>query len=57
MDVIIRTKLLNLITYLNIFIDGCFPKLLQGSMDALNKLLAEPLPVNRFRPKYVFSQI
>ena len=27
--------------------------LLQGSMDALNKLLREPIPVNRFRPKYL----
>lgn len=27
--------------------------LLQGSLDALNQLLREPVPINRFRPKYV----
>ena len=25
---------------------------MQGSLDALNKLLKEPIPINRFRPKY-----
>ncbi|KAI9122675.1 hypothetical protein K1719_006515 [Acacia pycnantha] len=36
----------------NIMFSDCFPFLLlsQGSMDALNKLLKEPIPVNRFRP-------
>ncbi|KAG2330252.1 hypothetical protein Bca4012_020145 [Brassica carinata] len=27
----------------------------QGSLDALNELLKEPVPINRFRPKYVSS--
>ncbi|KAF7842930.1 mitochondrial amidoxime reducing component 2 [Senna tora] len=36
----------------NIMFSDCFPFLLlsQESMDALNKLLKEPIPVNRFRP-------
>ncbi|KAK4254616.1 hypothetical protein QN277_009972 [Acacia crassicarpa] len=36
----------------NIMFSDCFPFLLlsQGSMDALNKLLKEPISVNRFRP-------
>ncbi|GAB2280977.1 hypothetical protein Dimus_015594 [Dionaea muscipula] len=37
--------------YITMFSDG-FPFLLasQGSLDALNKLLKEPIPINRFRP-------
>lgn len=31
--------------------------LLQGSLDALNKLLNEPVPINRFRPKYQIRPI
>ncbi|XP_054776571.1 uncharacterized protein LOC129285052 [Prosopis cineraria] len=36
----------------NTMFADCFPFLLlsQGSMDALNNLLKEPIPVNRFRP-------
>ncbi|CAK9160119.1 unnamed protein product [Ilex paraguariensis] len=34
-----------------------FLLLSQGSLDALNKLLKEPLTVNRFRPKYVFGLV
>lgn len=32
-----------------------FMLLSQGSMDALNKLLKEPIPINRFRPNIVVS--
>ncbi|KAF9620717.1 hypothetical protein IFM89_014017 [Coptis chinensis] len=38
--------------YRTMFSDGYpFMLLSQGSLDALNKLLKEPVPVNRFRPK------
>lgn len=30
---------------------------LQGSLDALNKLLKQPVPINRFRPKYVQMKV
>ncbi|KAE8668686.1 MOSC domain-containing protein 2 [Hibiscus syriacus] len=31
-----------------------FMLLSQESLDALNKLMKEPVPINRFRPKYIF---
>ncbi|KDO77222.1 hypothetical protein CISIN_1g021930mg [Citrus sinensis] len=38
---------------ITMFSDGYpFMLLSQGSLDALNKLLKEPVPINRFRPKY-----
>lgn len=29
----------------------------QESLDGLNQLLKEPLPINRFRPKYLFFHV
>ncbi|KAK1556444.1 hypothetical protein Q3G72_005074 [Acer saccharum] len=34
-----------------------FMLLSQESLDALNKLLKEPVPINRFRPKYISYHI
>ncbi|TVU10489.1 hypothetical protein EJB05_44024 [Eragrostis curvula] len=41
-----------------IMFSDCFPFLIasQGSLDALNEILKEPVPMNRFRPNLFFRQ-